>query len=123
MNTNNNTSTTSTAVKANNEWQKRELGALWKRVSAPSSSFPKGRTYLTGKIKIDELGEEKTVNIVVFSNIDKKNDKAPDFRIYLSKDSNEKTAAASKLTVPVRPILAPTKTASAPANAEDEEIL
>ena len=77
---------------AKSEWQNREIGALWKRTSAPSDTFPRGRTYLTGKIKFDEFGEEKTVNVVVFSNANKKNEKAPDFRIYISKESGEKAS-------------------------------
>ena len=126
---NTNTSAQTSATKNANEWQKREIGALWKRVSSPSSSYPKGRTYLTGKLKIDELGEEKTVNVVVFSNVDKKNDKAPDFRIYISKDANERAAAAAATTTNGAAVAAKTVAAAAPGRATqpavevDEEIL
>ena len=111
----NTTNTTNTATKIASDWQKREIGALWKRVSSPSSTFPKGRTYLTGKLKIeDELGGEKLVNVVVFSNADKKNDKAPDFRIYISRDSNDKPATATATAATTKP---------AATSDTDEEIL
>lgn len=63
----------------NNDWSKRDIGALWKREG-------KSGKYLSGYFK-DELGEQ--VEIVVFTNKYKgENAKAPDFRVYLSKDSN-----------------------------------
>lgn len=110
------TTTNTSTNKNTNDWQKREIGALWKRVSSPSSSHPKGRTYLTGKLKIDELGEEKIVSVVVFSNIDKKNDKAPDFRIYISRDKEDTQA---------KPTVAAAKKPTNPeaAAAEDSELL
>lgn len=68
-NTNNNTS----------EWSKRDIGALWKREG-------KNQKYLSGYVKVDELGIERELKVVVFSNKNKKdNDKAPDYRIYVSK--------------------------------------
>lgn len=64
----------------NNNWSKRDIGALWKR---------EGKTgkYLSGYFK-DELGEQ--VEIVIFTNKFKgENVKAPDYRVYMSK-LNEK---------------------------------
>ena len=43
------------AEKQNNEWDERELGALWKKQSA------NGRKYLSGKLKV----EGKDMNVVV----------------------------------------------------------
>ena len=56
-----------------------ELGALWKRQARSS-----GQTYLAGHLKGGEFGDEGQ-KIVVFSNKNKTNERAPDFRIYKSK--------------------------------------
>ena len=64
-----------------NDWEKRELGALWTKVSQGS-----GKKYFSGHIKIEsDFGEEKKINVVAFHNKDKKSENQPDFRIYLSK--------------------------------------
>jgi len=61
------------------DWSKRDVGALWKREG-------KSQKYLSGYVKVDELGIERELKIVVFSNKNKKdNEKAPDYRIYVSK--------------------------------------
>ena len=49
-----------------------ELGALWRRTSKTS-----GETYLSGTIQIDG----KAIELRIFPNKYKKNDKQPDFRI------------------------------------------
>lgn len=64
------------------EWQKRELGAFWKRTSQS------GQTYLSGHVEVDELGTKKKVKCVMFSNKDKSNERAPDYRVYVSKEMN-----------------------------------
>ena len=64
------------AEKQNNEWDERELGALWKKQSA------NGRKYLSGKLKV----EGKDMNVVCFPNQNKKADNHPDFRLYTSKE-------------------------------------
>ncbi len=71
------------------EWQKRELGALWLRKSQ------KGQKYLSGHLEMDGEFEGEKVRVVVFSNKDKKNDKAPDYRIYKSTPQGQ---TASKAT-------------------------
>jgi uncharacterized protein (DUF736 family) len=64
-----------------NDWEKRELGALWTKVSQGS-----GKKYFSGHIKVEsDFGEEKKINVVAFHNKDKKSENQPDFRIYLSK--------------------------------------
>ena len=70
--------------KQQNDWQKRDIGALWKREG-------KTQKYLSGYFK-DELGEQ--VEIVIFANkFKKENPKAPDYRVYLSSkiDGSKKT--------------------------------
>ena len=59
-----------TDKKENNEWDNRELGALWVNVKQSD-----GSKYLTGTIN----GEK----VIVFKNKYKdENEKAPDFRVY-----------------------------------------
>jgi hypothetical protein len=66
-----------------NEWRQRELGALWVRQG-------KSQRYLTGTIRVGEFGVEKEVKIIVFSNKHKsKNERAPDYVVYESKDKEE----------------------------------
>lgn len=83
--------------KQQNDWQKRDIGALWKRDG-------KTQKYLSGYFK-DELGEQ--VEIVIFANKFKnENPKAPDYRVYLSSkiDLSKKTQVASTTVseVPVK---------------------
>lgn len=92
------------------DWSKRELGALWKKKSAT-------QTYLTGHLSFED-GER--INVVVFSNKNKKNDKAPDFRVYVSEP---KTQAAKPVT---QTASAPKKYVKAAVKStveEDEDIL
>jgi len=99
------------------DWSKLELGALWKRKSAT-------QTYLSGYIKVDELGTQKEVKVVVFSNKSKKdNDKAPDFRVYLSEPRNTSSEASTK--VPVKNQVKPVqkKAPVTVSECEDEDIL
>ena len=77
-------------TKEKGDWSKREIGALWLRKSAA------GNKYLSGHVETSdgEGIEEAKERIIVFANKDKKNDKAPDYRIYKSdsqgQTSNEK---------------------------------
>jgi uncharacterized protein (DUF736 family) len=95
--------------KANNEWDKRELGALWTRESQSS-----GKKYFSGHIKIEtDFGEEKKINVVAFHNRDKKSENSPDFRIYLSRPAPEKGAGGEEAATPT----------AAPAVEENAEAL
>lgn len=74
----------------NNDWSKREIGALWKK-DGPTQK------YLSGYLTIDEFGTKAKVNVVVFSNKNKSKDTAPDFRVYLSKENtNNKTEVVAE---------------------------
>lgn len=76
----------SESEKNNNEWSKRELGALWKRSG-------KSQNYLSGFVKIGEFGIEQEVRLVIFTNKNKsKNPNAPDFVIYRSEDAKKPSA-------------------------------
>jgi uncharacterized protein (DUF736 family) len=75
--------------KQQNDWQKRDIGALWKKEG-------KNQKYLSGYFK-DELGEQ--VEIVIFANKFKNdNPKAPDYRVYLSSktENSQKTQTVNK---------------------------
>jgi len=64
-----------------------ELGALWKKKSKTGMSF------LSGYI-VDHDGTR--TDVVVFANANKKNDKAPDYRLYVSKPLETKKVDANK---------------------------
>ena len=70
------------------DWQKREVGALWKKESATQK-------YFSGHVKVDDYGEEKMVRVVVFSNRHKTKDNQPDFRIYTVDEARGKTSEDS----------------------------
>ena len=74
-----------------NEWTKREVGALWKKEG-------KTQKFLAGHFDVDEFGTKKRLKVVIFSNKHKNNEKQPDFRIYLSEE-----APASKTQSEARP--------------------
>lgn len=59
--------------KKENDWAKREVGALWKKTNSNQSFY-------SGKVKVGD----KEVEIVCFTNKHKSEDKHPDLRIYLS---------------------------------------
>ena len=72
-----------------NDWQERELGALWAKKSN------NGAQYMTGHIEIK--GQSGKVQLVVFKNKSKynedgtvKNENSPDLRIYLSETKEER---------------------------------
>jgi uncharacterized protein (DUF736 family) len=111
MNTNNNNT-------KQNDWAKRDVGALWKREG-------QNQKYLSGYVKVDELGIEKELKIVVFSNKNKNNnEKAPDYRIYLSKPMDKTSAINATETVKttVSKKVAPTKVKVAEVIEEAEEV-
>lgn len=79
-----------------NEWKDREVGALWVQKSA------KGQKYMTGHISINPKASENT-KVVIFENTGKKdeqgnvkNDKAPDFRVYLSESTENRGSAQTQ---------------------------
>jgi uncharacterized protein (DUF736 family) len=112
---NNNTNTGNS--QKNNDWSKREIGALWKK-DGPSQK------YLSGYLTIDELGTQTKVNVVVFSNKNKSKDTAPDFRVYLSKENTPNQASAQTTTqAPVKTVVAPVAKAKVKQVEEVEEDL
>lgn len=61
-----------------NDWQEREIGALWKRSGS-------NQKYLSGKLK---LPDGSSMDVVIFTNKYKKADNQPDFRVYKGTPSN-----------------------------------
>lgn len=72
-----------------------ELGALWKKKSKAGMSF------LSGYI-VDHDGTR--TDIVVFANNKKSNEKAPDYRLYVSKPLENKTSTASAPQKVAKPV-------------------
>ena len=80
-----NQETTTTAM---SEWQKRKLGALWRREG-------KNQNYLAGEITIGEFGVEKKYKLVIYTNKYKdQNENSPDFIIYQGKEKSELDSSA-----------------------------
>lgn len=67
---------TKTDTKTESKWGNREMGALWLKLSKD-----KTQKYMTGHINSSLEGK---IDVVIFSNKEKKNEKSPDFRIYAS---------------------------------------
>ena len=66
-----------------NEWSKRECGALWLRQSS-------NQKYFSGHVTLqDEMGVETKQNLVIFSNKHKKKENHPDFRVYKSEPKQQ----------------------------------
>ena len=94
----------------NTNKNQNELGALWKKKSKAGMSF------LSGYIN-DHDGQR--IDVVVFANSKKTNEKAPDYRLYVSKplDNQNKTATASTSAVKTS---APKKTQQVVQEDEDD---
>ena len=89
----------------------QELGALWKKKSKAGMSF------LSGYIN-DHDGQR--IEVVVFANSKKTNEKAPDYRLYVSKplDNQNKTAVSTQA-----PKTAPVKKAQPVVQEDEDDIL
>jgi uncharacterized protein (DUF736 family) len=72
------------------DWKNREIGALWLRKSAAGNKYLSGHV---GTAENEGIEDEKT-RVIIFANKDKKNDKAPDYRIYKSEPQQNSSAAS-----------------------------
>ena len=68
-----------------NDWQEREIGALWNRNGS-------NQKYLSGKLK---LADGSTLDVVIFSNKYKNADNQPDFRVYKGTPANSQQTSNS----------------------------
>jgi hypothetical protein len=99
-----------------NEWKNREVGALWKKAG-------KTQNYFSGKINIEKYKEDDSINVVGFSNTNKKdNANAPDVILYYSApmsasslDLDEGTQASAKVVK-----TEPSSKSSSESSFEDE---
>jgi uncharacterized protein (DUF736 family) len=97
------------------DWAKRDIGALWKKEG-------QSQKYLSGYVKVDELGIEKELKIVVFSNKNKNNnEKAPDYRIYVSKPLE--ITKTSSTPVVAKKVVASVKKTKEVIEESDESLL
>lgn len=79
----------------NTNKNQNELGALWKKKSKTGMSF------LSGYIN-DHDGQR--IDVVVFANSKKTNEKAPDYRLYISKPLENKASVSTPTKAPVKAI-------------------
>ena len=70
------------------KWGQREVGALWTKISKDKS-----QKYMTGHINTSLEGK---IDIVIFSNKEKKTDKSPDIRINASDRADKQKELAGK---------------------------
>jgi uncharacterized protein (DUF736 family) len=106
MNTNTNT---------NQNNKNQELGALWKKKSKAGMSF------LSGYIN-DHDGQR--IDVVVFANSNKSNEKAPDFRMYVSKPLDRASGATTNVKAQTQQVKAKVnKPVVAAVVDEDEDLL
>lgn len=78
----------------NTNKNQNELGALWKKKSKTGMSF------LSGYIN-DHDGQR--IDVVVFANSKKTNEKAPDYRLYVSKPLENK--ASTPVSIPTKALV------------------
>jgi len=78
--------------KGKGEWSKREIGALWLKKSQAGNKF------LSGHVETSEGEglEENKERIMVWPNKDKKNQNAPDYRIYRSEPRQQESDSSVK---------------------------
>jgi hypothetical protein len=95
----------------NTNKNQNELGALWKKKSKAGMSF------LSGYIN-DHDGQR--IDVVVFANSKKTNEKAPDYRLYVSKplDNQNKVTASAQVAKAV-----PAKNAQPVVEEDEDDIL
>lgn len=103
-------------IKTDNKWDNREIGALWLKTAKGS-----GQKFMTGTIKTSLEGK---IDVIVFPSRDKKNDKAPDFRIYVSEKTDVRASTPTLAAEPIRlkgstPAKASKKTEEVLAEADD----
>lgn len=100
-----------TQEKQESKWRSRELGALWVRSG-------KNQKYLSGTINVETMpGVTEPVKVVVFTNKGReKNDKAPDYVVYRSEETEAQANVEQVATQAAKEV------SSASSNSSDEDI-
>lgn len=100
-----------TQEKQESKWRSRELGALWVRSG-------KNQKYLSGTINVETMpGVTEPVKVVVFTNKGReKNEKAPDYVVYRSEDTESQANVEQVATQAAQEV------SSASSNSSDEDI-
>ena len=103
-----------TQDKQESKWRSRELGALWVRNG-------KNQKYLSGTINVETMpGVTEPVKVVVFTNKGRdKNERAPDYVVYRSEDSEPQNKLDQVASEAAEEVASQSSTA---AEATDEEI-
>jgi hypothetical protein len=97
------------------KWRSRELGALWVRNG-------KNQKYLSGTINVETMpGVTEPVKVVVFTNKGReKNERAPDYVVYRSEDSESSSNVDQVASEAAKEVSADTAKASTPAPANED---
>jgi hypothetical protein len=100
-----------TQEKQESKWRSRELGALWVRSG-------KNQKYLSGTINVETMpGVTEPVKVVVFTNKGReKNEKAPDYVVYRSEDTESQASVEQVATQAAQEV------SSTSSNSSDEDI-
>lgn len=103
-----------TQDKQESKWRSRELGALWVRNG-------KNQKYLSGTINVETMpGVTEPVKVVVFTNKGRdKNERAPDYVVYRSEDSEPQNKLDQVASEAVEEV---SSQSSVSAESTDEEI-
>jgi hypothetical protein len=111
-----NNTTTGDNSQQQDQWAQRELGVFWKRSKQNSKE-----NYLVGTINLKNLGFDKDVAVVVFTNKRKQNNNHPDLRMYVSEKREDSKPATAGATNPVRQPANNTQRTTAPAATQTEQ--
>jgi hypothetical protein len=98
----------------NQQNKNQELGALWKKKSKTGMSF------LSGYIN-DNDGQR--IDVVVFANGNKKNEKAPDYRLYISKPLENRQANSTPTRQSATKQVTPQKKVVQQVQEDEDDIL
>ena len=100
-----------TQEKQESKWRSRELGALWVRSG-------KNQKYLSGTINVETMpGVTEPVKVVVFTNKGReKNEKAPDYVVYRSEETEAQANVEQVATQAAKEV------SSTSSNSSDEDI-
>jgi hypothetical protein len=112
---------TNTNNEKQDEWQKKEIGVLWKKESKTTKE-----KYITGVFNFKNIPgfPDVDVQIVGFSNKRKEKDTHPDVKCYISEPRDKKPAPAAPRAAAPAPTPTPTPApVAATAPAPDNDLL